>query len=367
MKKNLRLFALVLLCLAALAAPPPSILAESAAGQAFSHPHKALPLYQRADDDKKPLRVLGAGEAFLLLAQKDGWAEIQVYNEAGEPFTGFVRAKGLQPLAPDAGMGRGMLVSEDGTARVPLRKSASRRGTVLGKYSPGVWVQIVAPAEKGWVRVRAAGQAGYVREENIRLEAGVPQPAALPEVTVQNQQATGLNLRESPSFKSPTLAIVRNGNKVRVLAVTGDFVNVLTGDNRTGYMMAWGVVPQPLYADSASGLDVPRPDGQTLTIHNKDGQGANLRARASTGSDSLGLFPNGTEVVLLQWGEYWLKVWAEGQEGYVMKRFFDVAQAPAATQAPDYGWTPEDFNAPLPDFGPPADGPGGETGLPEGA
>ncbi|NLE20035.1 MAG: SH3 domain-containing protein [Clostridiales bacterium] len=367
MKKILRRFTLFTLCLMALAASPLSAPAEPAAAQAWRHPHQALPMYASADDDKKPLRVLGAGEAFLLLGQKDGWAEIQAFNEAGEPVKGYVRAKGLQPLPPEEGMGRGMLVSEDGSARVPLRRSAGPRGTVLGKYSPGVWVQVLSPAEKGWVRVRVAGQSGYVREEHLRLEAGLPQPVALPEVTVQNTQATGLNLREAPSFKSATLAIVRNGKPVRVLAVLEEFVHVLTEDGRTGFMMAWGVAPQPLYADSVPSPDIPRPDGQVLTIQNQGGQGAHLRARASTGSDSLGLYPNGTQVVLVNWGEYWLKVWVEGREGYMMKRFFDVAQTPFATEEPGYQWTPEDFNAPLPTFGPPADTPGGEAGLPEGA
>ena len=139
MKKNLRLFALVLLCLAALAAPPPSILAESAAGQAFSHPHKALPLYQRADDDKKPLRVLGTGEAFLLLAQKDGWAEIRSTTKRAT-FTGFVRAKGLQPLAPDAGMDVACWCPRtDGASPAQIGQPA---GNGAGKYSPGVWYRL---------------------------------------------------------------------------------------------------------------------------------------------------------------------------------------------------------------------------------
>ena len=122
MKKTLRRFTLFTLCLLALAASPLSAPAEPADAQAWRHPHQALPMYASADDDKKPLRVLGAGEAFLLLGQKDGWADIQAFNEAGEPVKGYVRAKGLQPLPPEEGMGRGRLVSEDRSARVPLRR-----------------------------------------------------------------------------------------------------------------------------------------------------------------------------------------------------------------------------------------------------
>ena len=53
------------------------------------------------------------------------------------------------------------------------------------------------------------------------------------------------------------------------------------------------------------------PDAAAITVDNAGGEGANLRARASAGSESYGLYMNGTKVYLLRWGEWWCRVWAD--------------------------------------------------------
>ena len=70
----------------------------------------------------------------------------------------------------------------------------------------------------------------------------------------------------------------------------------------------------------------PPPDAAAITVDNAGGEGANLRARASSGSESYGLYMNGTKVYLLRWGEWWCRVWADGKTGYMMTKMLDVQQ-----------------------------------------
>ena len=108
--------------------------------------------------------------------------------------------------------------------------------------------------------------------------------------------------------------------------MTEDFVHVLTEDGLTGFMMAWGVTPQPAYADIAGTVTLPQPEGIPTVVDNPGGQGANLRKRGSTDSDSLGLYQNGTAVIVTGGGEYWKQVWVQGKTGWMMAKMLKGMQ-----------------------------------------
>ena len=91
-------------------------------------------------------------------------------------------------------------------------------------------------------------------------------------------------------------------------------------------LLASGVAPQPVYADIDSAVTLPQPEGILTVVDNPDGQGAQLRKRASTGSDSLGLYRNGTSVIVTGGGEYWKQVWVEGRTGWMMAKLLKGMQ-----------------------------------------
>jgi hypothetical protein len=90
------------------------------------------------------------------------------------------------------------------------------------------------------------------------------------------------------------------------------------------------VGPKPQPATLAGGItdvvSTPPPGATLITISNPDGQGAHLRTKASADSDSLGLFRNGAQVYVIQYGEFWSQVWAEGKTGYMMTKLLGVQQ-----------------------------------------
>lgn len=327
----LLLFLLLLMSLTA-KAEPGDFKAEP---QRYINAGAARLVYENADKASGVIRQLSAGETFDLLSQSEEWAEILVFNEAGEGLTGWASPEGIRPQTPEDGSSFAIVNNPDPSMRLILREKPRKSSKSQGKYYNGVTALVLEQPKNGWVKVRVGDLEGYFEEAFLSLDAPAGSvTSSIPTVTVSNPDANGLNLRSAQSFKSETKATNSNGRSVRVLGVTEDFVHVLTEDGLTGFMMAWGVSPQPAYADidissTLSGTDqdyqgntelLPQPEGVETTIDNPGGQGAQLRVRASTSSDSLGLYRNGTVVVVTGGGEYWKKVWVEGKNGWMMAK-----------------------------------------------
>ena len=287
---------------------------------------EARAVYQSADSASGVIRQLSQGEALELLAMHEGWAEILVINEAGERLAGWTQPEGIGPKGPEDGARLATVYSPDPAIRAPLRAQPRSGAKSLGKYYGGVTALVLQQPQNGWVKVRIGDLEGWFEENLLALDAPAGAVASfIPTVTVFNPDDPGLNLRSAQSFQSQTKAAYSNGRNVRVLGVTEDFVHVLTEDGLTGFMMAWGVTPQPAYADGGQ-VNLPQPEGIQTVIDNLDGQGAHLRKRAATDSDSLGLFRNGTAVIVTGGGEYWKQVWVEGKTGWMMAKLLKGLQ-----------------------------------------
>ena len=290
----------------------------------LTHDEKALPVYEKADTQSSVLRELAAGKVFELVSGQGTWLQIAFYSPAGDQGAGWVTKSSVQPVNKGEGARFAVVNSMDPLTRQNLYKSPRSSAESLGKYFNGVAVTALDQPNNTWTRVRVGSLEGYMETASLAFDVKPGSvPSMIPEVTVDNREDPGLNLRAEQSFQSETLAAYSNGTRVRVLGVTEDFVHVVTQDGRTGFMMAWGVSPQISFADSNTAEYIPAPEGgQVLTINNQGGQGSHLRSRASTSSDSQGLSLNGEQVVLIKWGEYWSQVWADGKTGWMMTKFF---------------------------------------------
>ena len=281
----------------------------------------ARPVYENADSAAEIIRELSPGETFELLSQVGVWTGILVFNEAGEPVAGWISPEGLRPKEPGDGARRATVNSPDSYVRVPLRARPRQNAESLGKYYNGASALVLEQPLGGWVKVRLGSLEGYFEEKFLLLDAPAGSvPSFIPTVTVSNPGDPGLTLRAGQSYQSDKLGAVSNGEPVRVLGVTEEFAHVITPDGRVGFMMASGLSPQPVYADVDPIAYSPRPEGSVSVVDNPSGQGAHLRKRGSTDSDSLGLYPNGTEVVVTGGTTYWKQVWADGKTGYMMAK-----------------------------------------------
>ena len=226
-----------------------------------------------------------------------------------------------------------------------LRSRPSANADNLGYYFNGVYAGVVSGPAKGWVQVSIGSLTGYLREEDLIIDPPADIAAAeLPTVKVAYKDGPRLTMRAEQNYQSEKLGSYENGTEMTVLGFTEDFAHVMGPDLQVGFMMAWGVDPQltvsaareeakPSAAAELEGTQIPElpaatppPDAAAITVDNAGGEGANLRARASSGSESYGLCMNGTKVYLLRWGEWWCRVWADGKTGYMMTKMLDVQQ-----------------------------------------
>ncbi len=279
----------------------------------------ARPIHENGDEASAVIRQLDTGEAFELLGITGSWAEILVYSEAGDPLHGWTRPEGLRQKEASDGAALAIVSSADPSVRVHLRTSASKSAKSLGKYFSGVVVRVLDQEGGIWTRVRIGSLEGYMETGSLVLDGPVGSvPSLIPAVLVNYQDGFSLTLRAGQSYQSEKQGAVPNGQPVRVLGVTEEFAHVLTEEGKTGFMMASALTPQPVYADIPYVASIPRPDGAVSVIDNPNGQGAHLRQRGSTASESLGLYPNGTEVVVTGGTVYWKQVWVDGRTGYMM-------------------------------------------------
>ena len=242
------------------------------------------------------------------------------------------------------GSSRALLVSAEDTLQV-LRSRPSANSDNLGYYFNGVHADVIGGPAKGWVEVAIGSLTGYLREEDLIIDPPADIAAAeLPTVKVAYKDGPRLTMRAEQNYQSEKLGSYENGTDMTVLGFTEDFAHVMGPDLQVGFMMAWGVDPQltvsaareeakqtaPATAEGTSAPEMPAatppPDAAAITVDNAGGEGANLRARASSGSESYGLYMNGTKVYLLRWGEWWCRVWADGKTGYMMTKMLDVQQ-----------------------------------------
>ncbi len=321
MKKALQTLLAALLLISLLPLPAAKAVGESFVVESplYLNAGAARPVYENSDDASAVIRELDTGEAFELLGISGSWAEILVFSEAGDHLHGWAKPEGLRQKNASDGAALAIVNSADPSVRVHLRQSAGRESKSLGKYFSGVVARVLEQPNSSWTRVRIGSLEGFMETSQLALDGPVGSvPVLIPTVLVNYQDGFSLTLRAGQSYQSGKQGAVQNGQPVRVLGVTEEFAHVLTGEGKTGFMMASGLTPQPVYADIVPEALIPRPDGSLSVIDNPGGQGAHLRLRGSTASESLGLYPNGTEVVVTGGTAYWKQVWVDGRTGYMM-------------------------------------------------
>ena len=122
-----------------------------------------------------------------------------------------------------------------------------------------------------------------------------------------------LNLRETPSESARSLGKYYNGVRVTVNStLEGDWVGVSIG-GLNGYMKRQYL---------AFGSNEPLSVMPVMTVSNPNAVGnLHLRAGQSTSTASLGLYANGTEVILMGFTSEWAHVIVNGQMGFMMAKY----------------------------------------------
>lgn len=213
----------------------------------------------------------------------------------------------------------------DPSDRLNLRTEPNADAATLGKYYSGVYVQVLDGVKDGWAKVRIGNQQGYMLAKYLAFDqaAGAVTPA-IPVVTINNKNGTGLNLREGRSSSTPSQGLYKNGSKVMVYGVGVSWCHVYTEDGKTGFMLRNSLSPV-LPFDKGAGSGTGAGAVKLARVHNPDPEDRlNLRTKPDTKAGSMGKYYNGVNVELLEARKSgWVKVRIGSLVGYMQTKFLE--------------------------------------------
>ena len=190
-----------------------------------------------------------------------------------------------------------------GISTANLRKGAGQNTARIGTLAKGTWVRILGTSGK-WYRVSGPdGREGYLSRSYVTVPAGKSSDVAF----VDNPKRDSfLNLRQQPSYNARVLGIYYNGVPAMLLSRSGGWchvmVNGVDGYFRDEYLRIIRRIPCA---------------GAVATIVTPGNSALNLRAGPGYGYDTLTQLYGGNYVMVLQKGNGWWQVSAEGVVGFM--------------------------------------------------
>lgn len=189
---------------------------------------------------------------------------------------------------------------------VNLRQQPTQYSTKLGSYQEGSWM-VISGESGNWYYVTAPdGKSGYMSKNYVVVQ----EPAYATVGVVNNPKASSfLNLRQSPSYNAKVKGIYYNGVPCTLLSQSGGWYSVRV-NGVEGYFRQEYITQQywPYSEDVA-------------TVVTPNNTGLNLRTGPGMSYPSMTQFQGGTYVMVLQKGNGWWKVSAQGQVGYMSTDF----------------------------------------------
>ncbi len=290
----------------------------------------------------------------LLSDESDGWIRVRIGN-----LEGYMQARylllnaGIDSVA--SAMPTVTVRNASGTG-LNLRENPSKDSAALGLYPNGTSVQVLGLSEN-WYHVQVDGKTGFMissgfsdrlsysssgasssagnssssanngssSKENTGWNGptGTHQTAEWPLViddylaVVNNPKATDrLHLRAAASEKSASLGKYYNGVRVVIDGpVDGEWTKVMVG-NLEGYMKTEYLVV------SGEGKPYPASAMPVMTVNNPNSeQCVDLYAGQSQESEFLGVYDNGTSVILMGFNATWAHVIVDGKVGFMLAKY----------------------------------------------
>ncbi len=295
------LWLLVALCLMAL---PALSLAESYAVVTGG----SLNLRQEASLSSKVLAQYPTGTWMTVHSTEGDWSKVTVAGKEG-----YVMSKYLKDSASD---GKLYIRTNTGIG-LNLRSAPSLTGDILTSFKPGTEVTVLARGAE-WYKVQVGGQTGFMASRYLAKSASTGSAgttSGYPKTgVVANPGATQvLLLRETASTDARVLGYYGNGVTVKLLGESGNFYKV-TVDGKNGYMMKKYIkVTASAAVETPFAAKLVNPNGNSIV---------NFRKAGSLSASIIKAYPVGTEISVLEVGEYWSKVTIDGTEGYVSNYFY---------------------------------------------
>lgn len=295
-----------------------------------------------------------AGSILSVFSKSGSWAKVQY-----QALSAYVNINYISQITKDypssnlsSGTRNAVVITEDGTGTVNLRKTASTAGQLLDRLAigtqitvledDGTWCRITCTAGEGYI---LSSFVRYVTEEDSTLEDELGGNEEMPDdenetsitTAIVNTQEGSLNLRSKATLGSNVLTTIPKGTIVNVVAV-GDNWSAVRYAGYDGYVMTQYLLMKNTAEEKPS--DKPeeeskqensRADVAVVATHS----GAlNMRLQPSLSSSILTTIPQFAAVSISAYGNGWCAVKYNGYEGYVMTRYlsFDMQHNPPSSK-----------------------------------
>ncbi|MBE5782295.1 MAG: hypothetical protein E7329_03150 [Clostridiales bacterium] len=334
-------------------------------------------LYLRAEP-KAGTAILGKypNGTLITVHEKMGeWGRVTVQGKQGYMMLKFLASvphqepdeekKEEAETTPDTGIAQMMVVQTGNTGKLYLRAEPKAGTAILGKYPNGTLITVHEKMGE-WGRVTVEGKQGYMmvkfladapsqqpeeekKEEETKEEEKIPEYVAPKAMVVQTGNSGKLYLRAEPKAGASILDKYPNGTLLVLYETSGEWGRVLI-EGKQGYMMlkflAVAPVRQPEEEKEEEKTEETQPPAEApeeepkeepkeetpeavqpvkpanaATVTHPKGSFVNLRSGPHTDYRVVEQISHGTQVEVLERGEYWSKIRVNGQEGYMVSNY----------------------------------------------
>ncbi|AZV62496.1 SH3 domain-containing protein [Peribacillus frigoritolerans] len=268
---------------------------------------------------------LSKGTKVTVYSESNGWAKVKANGNDGYVSTKYLSATkpgtGSTAVTPEKKTTKYVNVS---SGTLNMRKSGSESASIVAKLSKGTEVTVYSES-KGWAKVKANGNDGYVSTKYLSAtKPGTGSTAVTPEKTTTkyvNVSSGTLNMRKSGSESASIVAKLSKGTKVTVYSESKGWAKI-KANGQGGYVSTDYLSTAKPGTDSKPSI----PEKTTTKYVNVSSGSLNMRNKPSDSASIIVKLARGVEVEVISESNGWSKIKAYGGEGYVSTKYLSATK-----------------------------------------
>ncbi|WP_084822140.1 SH3 domain-containing protein, partial [Bacillus sp. SA1-12] len=267
---------------------------------------------------------LKKGTEVTVYSETNGWSKVKAAGKEGYVSSSYLSSTNpsVSPIKPETSAPTIKYVNIK-SGSLNMRKDSSLNASIIVKLAKGKEVKVLSE-NKGWSKVEAFGQIGYVSSQYLSSSSAneqenVKQP--IYETMYVNVNATStLNVRKSPGTSSAIVSKLTKGTEVIVSAKKAGWSKIKAG-NFEGYVSSQYLTPIKPEENKAVDQEQTR---ETKYVNVEIGSSLNMRNSASNNSSIIVKLPRGLEVSVYSEANGWSQIKAYGKMGYVSSQYLST-------------------------------------------
>ncbi|WP_052737856.1 SH3 domain-containing protein, partial [Bacillus sp. SA1-12] len=284
----------------------------------------SLNMRKSASTSSQVVTSLKKGTEVTVYSETNGWSKVKAAGKEGYVSSSYLSSTNpsVSPIKPETSAPTIKYVNIK-SGSLNMRKDSSLNASIIVKLAKGKEVKVLSE-NKGWSKVEAFGQIGYVSSQYLSSSSAneqenVKQP--IYETMYVNVNATStLNVRKSPGTSSAIVSKLTKGTEVIVSAKKAGWSKIKAG-NFEGYVSSQYLTPIKPEENKAVDQEQTR---ETKYVNVEIGSSLNMRNSASNNSSIIVKLPRGLEVSVYSEANGWSQIKAYGKMGYVSSQYLST-------------------------------------------